>query len=166
MLIYNYAVLGPVSNVSHTPSDVAAHQNTRFLVTRRFESEPSASSPKRSGGLSSRTCRRSCFVHDAAMRVNPSSASALIATADSATAAIFAGSRRGRNNDALLTGATSRQRLVEKPTSCVSAPEQIQFLLGHASVQTTERYCAQKGDMCSECPSLLIGKACASVDST
>ena len=55
------------------------------------------------------------------MRVNPSSASALIATADSATAAIFAGSRRGRNNDALLTGATSRQRLVEKPTSYVSA---------------------------------------------
>ena len=44
--------------------------------------------------------------------------------------------------------------------------EQIQFLLGHASVQTTERYYAQKGDMCSECPSLLIGKACASVDST
>ncbi len=93
-----------------------------FLITRRFESEPSASSPKRSGGLSSRTCRRSCFVHDAAMCVNPSSASALIATADSATAAIFAGSRRGRNNDALLTGATSRQRLVEKPTSYVSAP--------------------------------------------
>ena len=29
--------------------------------------------------------------------------------------------------------------------------EQIQFLLGHASVQTTERYCVQKGDMCSEC---------------
>jgi len=44
--------------------------------------------------------------------------------------------------------------------------EQIQFLLGHASVQITERYCAQKGDMCSECPSLLIGKASASVDST
>jgi hypothetical protein len=93
-----------------------------FLITRRFESESSASSPKRSGGLSSRTCRRSCFVHDVATRANPSSASALIATADSATAAIFAGSRRGRNNDALLTAAISRQRLVEKPTSYVSAP--------------------------------------------
>jgi integrase len=44
--------------------------------------------------------------------------------------------------------------------------EQIQFLLGHASVQTTERYCAQKGDMCSACPSLLIVKACASGNST
>jgi hypothetical protein len=91
-------------------------------ATRRFESEPSASSPKRSGGLSSRTCRRSCFVHDAATRVNPSSAAALIATADSATAAIFAGGRRGRNNGALLTGATRRQCLVEKPTNYVSAP--------------------------------------------
>jgi hypothetical protein len=39
-----------------------------FLITRRFESESSASSPKRSGGLSSRTCRRSCFVRDAATR--------------------------------------------------------------------------------------------------
>jgi len=56
------------------------------------------------------------------MRANPSSASALIAIADSATAAIFAGSRHGRHNDALLTAATSRQRLVEKPTSYVSAP--------------------------------------------
>ena len=54
------------------------------------------------------------------MLVNPSSA--LIATADSATVAIFAGSRHGRNNDALLTGATSRKRSVEKPTSYVSAP--------------------------------------------
>jgi hypothetical protein len=56
------------------------------------------------------------------MLVNPSSAFALIATVDSATAAIFAGGRRGRNNDALLTAATSRQRLVEKPTSYVSVP--------------------------------------------
>ena len=52
----------------------------------------------------------------------PSSASVLIATADSVTAAIFAGSRRARNNDALLTAGTSRQRLVEKPTSYVSEP--------------------------------------------
>ena len=44
--------------------------------------------------------------------------------------------------------------------------EQIQFLLGHVSIQTTERYCAQKGDMCSACPSLLIVKACASGNST
>jgi hypothetical protein len=44
-----------------------------FLITRQFESESSASSPKRSGGLSSRTCRRSCFVYDAATRANPSS---------------------------------------------------------------------------------------------
>jgi hypothetical protein len=93
-----------------------------FLITRRFESEPSASSPKRSGGLSSRRWWTSCFAHDAATRVNPSSASALIAIADSVTAAIFAGSRRGRSNDALLTGATRRQRLVEKPTNYVSAP--------------------------------------------
>jgi hypothetical protein len=67
-----------------------------FLVERRFASESSASSPKRSGGLSSRTCRRSCFVHDAAMRANRSSASALIAIADSATAAIFAGNKDRR----------------------------------------------------------------------
>ena len=30
--------------------------------------------------------------------------------------------------------------------------EQIQFLLGHISVQTTERYYLQKVDMCSWCP--------------
>jgi hypothetical protein len=70
-----------------------ASENAVFLVERRFASESSASSPKRSGGLSSRTCRRSCFVHDAAMRANRSSASALIAIADSATAAIFAGNK-------------------------------------------------------------------------
>ena len=42
--------------------------------------------------------------------------------------------------------------------------EQIKFLLGHASVQTTERHYAQKGNMCSEYRSRLV--ACASVDST
>ena len=56
------------------------------------------------------------------MPANPCSASVLIATADSVTAAIFAGSGRARNNDALLTAGTSRQRLVEKPTSYVSEP--------------------------------------------
>jgi integrase len=30
--------------------------------------------------------------------------------------------------------------------------EQIQFLLGHVSVQTTERYYVRKVDMCSGCP--------------
>jgi integrase len=30
--------------------------------------------------------------------------------------------------------------------------EQIQFLLGHVSVQTTEKYYPQKVDMCSWCP--------------
>jgi hypothetical protein len=101
---------------------VAAHQKTRFLITRRFESKSSASSPKRSGGLSSRTCQSSCCVLDAAMRANASSASALIATAASATAAIFAGSRHGKNNDALLTAATSKPNLAEKLTGYVSAP--------------------------------------------
>ena len=39
--------------------------------------------------------------------------------------------------------------------------EQIKFLLGHESILTTERYYAQKVDMCSAFPSLLISKACA-----
>jgi hypothetical protein len=56
-----------------------------FLITRRFESKSSSSSPERSGGLSSRASQSSCCVLDAAMRANPSSASALIATAASAT---------------------------------------------------------------------------------
>jgi integrase len=42
----------------------------------------------------------------------------------------------------------------------------IALWLGHESVETTQIYCAQKGDMCSACPSLLIGKACASGNST
>lgn len=61
----------PDASLAH---DVSPRIRKRgFLITRRFESESSASSPKRSGGLSSRTCRRSCFVHDAATRANPSS---------------------------------------------------------------------------------------------
>jgi integrase len=45
-------------------------------------------------------------------------------------------------------------------------PEQIQFLLGHVSVQTTEKYCVHTLDMRSEGPNLPIAKSCASVDST
>ena len=43
--------------------------------------------------------------------------------------------------------------------------EQIQFLLGHASVQTTERYYAQKVDMCSGCPKSPTVNARAWLDS-
>jgi integrase len=40
--------------------------------------------------------------------------------------------------------------------------EQIQFLLGHASVQKTERYYVRKVDMCSGCPKspVVNGHAC------
>ncbi len=34
--------------------------------------------------------------------------------------------------------------------------DQIQFLLGHVSIQTTERYYAQTANMCSEARNLLI----------
>jgi site-specific recombinase XerD len=43
--------------------------------------------------------------------------------------------------------------------------EQIQFLLGHVSVQTTEKYYAQKVDMCSGCPKSPIVNARAWLDS-
>jgi hypothetical protein len=43
--------------------------------------------------------------------------------------------------------------------------EQIQFLLGHASVQTTEHYYVQKVDMCSGCPKSPIVNARAWLDS-
>ena len=97
------------------------HQNARFFECAPAPDE-SSSSPKRSGGLSWRACQSCCCVLDAAMRANPSSASALIATAASATAAILAGSRHGRNKDALLTAATSKPNLAEKLTGYVSAP--------------------------------------------
>jgi hypothetical protein len=100
---------------------VVAHQNARFFECAPAPDE-SSSSPKRSGGLSWRACQSCCCVLDAAMRANPSSASALIATAASATAAILAGSRHGRNKDALLTAATSKPNLAEKLTGYVSAP--------------------------------------------
>ena len=48
---------------------------------------------------------------------------------------------------------------------CGGELEQIQFLLGHASVQTTERYYAQKVDMCSGCPKSPIVNARAWLDS-
>ena len=110
-------------NTGTTPFrfDVVAHQNARFFECAPAPDE-SSSSPKRSGGLSWRACQSCCCVLDAAMRANPSSASALIATAASATAAILAGSRHGRNKDALLTAATSKPNLAEKLTGYVSAP--------------------------------------------
>ena len=43
--------------------------------------------------------------------------------------------------------------------------EQIQFLLGHASVQTTERYYVRKVDMCSGCPKSPVVNGCAWLDS-
>jgi integrase len=43
--------------------------------------------------------------------------------------------------------------------------EQIQFLLGHASVQTTERYYVRKVDMCSGCPKSPVVNGHACVDS-
>jgi site-specific recombinase XerD len=43
--------------------------------------------------------------------------------------------------------------------------EQIQFLLGHVSVQTTEKYYVQKVDMCSGCPKPPIVNACPWLDS-
>ena len=45
-------------------------------------------------------------------------------------------------------------------------PGLVKEVMGHESLDTTMGYYAQKGDMYSECPSLLISKACASVDST
>jgi site-specific recombinase XerD len=39
-------------------------------------------------------------------------------------------------------------------------------LMGHESLVATQRYYAQAVDMCSEVPNLMIGKECASVDST
>jgi integrase len=38
--------------------------------------------------------------------------------------------------------------------------EQIQFLLGHISVQTTEQYYARSPDMCSRRSNLLIASEC------
>jgi len=43
--------------------------------------------------------------------------------------------------------------------------DQIQFLLGHVSIQTTERYYLQKVDMCSGCPKSPIVNARAWLDS-
>ena len=44
--------------------------------------------------------------------------------------------------------------------------EQIQFLLGHVSIQTTKRYYAQKVDMCSERPKSRLVSASPWPDST
>src|SRR6267378_954525 len=43
--------------------------------------------------------------------------------------------------------------------------DQIQFLLGHVSIQTTERHYVQKVDMCSGCPKSPIVNARAWLDS-
>jgi integrase len=43
--------------------------------------------------------------------------------------------------------------------------DQIQFLLGHVSIQTTERYYVQKVDMCSGCPKSPIVNARTWLDS-
>jgi site-specific recombinase XerD len=44
--------------------------------------------------------------------------------------------------------------------------EQIQFLLGHLSVQTTERYYAQTADMCSDVRNFFIAKSSVQRDCT
>jgi len=88
----------------------------RFLITRRFKSEPSASSPERSGGLLSSACQKSCFDRDAATLANPCSVFALIATADSATAAMLAGPTHGGSSDAPPIVAISKQLVVERHT--------------------------------------------------
>ena len=44
--------------------------------------------------------------------------------------------------------------------------DQIQFLLGHVSVQTTERYYAQTADMCSDVRNFFIAKSSVQCDCT
>ena len=93
-----------------------------FLITRRFKGETSASSPERSGGLSSSACQKSCFDRDAATVANPCSVFALIATADSATAVMLAGPTHGGSSNALPIVAISKQIVVERHTGYGNVP--------------------------------------------
>jgi hypothetical protein len=52
-----------------------------------------------------------------------------------------------------------------KEVRIVRVRYRFQFLLGHVSVQTTERYYVQKVDMCSGCPKSPVVNAHAWLDS-
>ena len=65
-------------------------------------------------------CQKFCFDRDAATLANPCSVFARIATADSATAAIFAGSTHGGGSDAQPIVAISKQSVAEKRTGYVN----------------------------------------------
>ena len=65
-------------------------------------------------------CQKFCFARDAATLANPCSVFARIATADSATVAILAGSTHGGSRDARPIVVISKQSVAEKRTGYVN----------------------------------------------